>query len=140
MVGRLVDFSTLPLHKDRASDIDGVVTMETGARTLLISLYSILPTLYYFLSWQAPHHLPHPIASLDQPSLLLRVFLFVFSPFYPVFHVLLCQALTELLCPRTTWVYLSPPLQTSPPYTVDLPQPTQIPGLSLHMKHRLRFI
>ena len=42
-------FNTLQPHKDHASDIDGVVTMAT---TLLISLYSNLPTLYSFtLGW-----------------------------------------------------------------------------------------
>ena len=62
-------FNTLRPREDRASNIDGAVTIETGSRqlfsTLLISLYVNLPTLYLFDPRLAPYHLLRQIASPD---------------------------------------------------------------------------
>ena len=72
--------------------------------------------------------------------------LIVISPSYPVLLCLPCRVLTELFCPRTTWVYPSPPLQTLAPlshWVYPNPAcntPVHILGLSHHVQHRLTLI
>ena len=88
-----------------------------------------------------PCHLPQWIACpVGALSLAKRIFLIVILPFYPTHPPLPCWILTELLCPRTTWVYPSLPLQILPPYTMGLPyntlqHPLHILCLSLNAQH-----
>ena len=84
--GRLVRFSTLyALTKTLHLTSMEWITIETFHSTLLISLYSNLPTLHFFYPVLALRHLLWWIASLAGPlSLHANIILVVISPFSPV--------------------------------------------------------
>ena len=109
-------------------------------------LFTLTYQLFIFYPLLAPRHLPWWIASPGGAlAIAEHFFLIVISPSCIVPPRIPCGVLTELLCPKTTWVYPSLPLQTLPEYTLGLPQhtlqhPLHILGWSLHVQHRLTFI
>ena len=83
--------------------------------TLLISLYSNLPTVFFF--YPGPYHGKFPVR-VGGPSLLLKWVVFslvVISPSYPILPRFPYRVLTELLFLRRFWVYPSLSLQMLPP-------------------------
>ena len=83
-------FNNLHPHEDHASDIYGVVPLETGTQdsTLLITLHTNLPTLFFFnfiLGWL-------PATCGGALCLCEELFsLVVILPSYPVLSCLPCR-------------------------------------------------